>query len=1312
MSLSRPLPDPGKGLRFLSFDGGGIRAISQALMVKEMMDRIEAKYQLSNPPRVCDYFDMICGSGFGGILAIMCGILKMTGYQLVLEFVKLCKAVFSEGLDTTQRTTVLEREMKRMIGNYSTEGEERTMFSKDDPCKTFVCAAAFHNTGHPRLFRNYRARANPSIDCMLWEAACATASMPDLFEPIVIGDMNIGEMFVGGDLRWNNPTNELTREAADVFKNRRICSIINIGSGHSGHMSLSKGLADLFPRIALDCERVADDMERRFWKMPEVFWRLNVEQGLQSLVVELSNLDALVSHTHSYLQSARTTRNIDALLQDLIQRPERIPVDRISGEALVALEVLRRKLCPPPTQYFTGRRTDLKKLEEYFSLNRKPTSCRIAVLYGIGGGGKSQMGLEFVRQSQERFAEVVFIDASDKFTLENDLKTIAIGVSDEPTVEDALHLLRTTKEEWLLFLDNADDPSLDLGPYIMWPHGNVLITTRNHEVRVHAPDCNIWVDKLDLDDAVELLLRGVAAERTPETYEIATEIVQTLGCLALAVNQARGFLAQDICTLSEYLHIYMENRQTLLEDKLIQSTDDYRHTVYTTWTMSFNKLSSLATELLEFLCFMHHESIPSRIFEDARKFCTDDEDAVPTSLVNFLSSFEAAGSTWDILRFRMLVKEILSFSLIEFNPGNRTFSVHPLVQQVAQNQCLHSQQVIRSTQTLLSLATPIGETKEDIVMTLSLLPHLRASSQTGHDVYFTLLRFLGLIYQRGGMFEECVAVHKEEKSMVETEFGQEHPDTLRTMENLAHIHSKLGQHQDALKLQERVLELSPRIRGVESMYTLACMSDLAATYSALGQHTYALKLGQQALDLRTSNLGEDHPHTLTSLSNLAATYSDLGDHRNALKLEEQALELRRDVLGKEHPHTLQSMNNLASIYSKLGQHGDALELKEQVLELRTKILGKEHPDTLESMNNLASTYLDLGQPDDALKLSEQVVEFSVKNLQAEHPLTLTSMNNLALTYSYLERHEDALTLHEHVLELSIRIQGKDHPVTLQSMGNVARTYSDLGQHSNALRLMEQVLELRTYSQGEKHPDTLTSMGNLALTYSELGQHNDALKLHEQALELRTQILGEEHPDTLASMDNLAAIYSELGRHRDALKSQERALALRSQILGEEHPETLQNMNNLAVTYAELGQFSDALKLHEQTLELRTNILGDEHPGTLESMYNLAGTLSELDRPNDALKLEERVLELRMQVLGEEDPDTLTSMNNLAATYSELGRHSDALELHEQTLSMRRRVLGSEHPDTALSAMWIEELRDKMANAEPRRVLGKRKRLED
>ncbi|KAH8817674.1 hypothetical protein DL96DRAFT_1471569 [Flagelloscypha sp. PMI_526] len=300
-----------------------------------------------------------------------------------------------------------------------------------------------------------------------------------------------------------------------------------------------------------------------------------------------------------------------------------------------------------------------------------------------------------------------------------------------------MRLLRNRRDNWLLLLDNADDTSLDLRPYVSWPHGNVLITTRNHEVCVHAPECSIWVDRLDSEDEKKLLLRGVDVREISEANEKAAKIVHELRYLALAINQARAFIATRTCNLGKYLPIYMQNRRKLLADKAIQRTNDYKHTVYTTWTISFDKLSPDAAFLLELLSYMHHESIPCRLFEEAwRAFGRKWDSPIPQALVSFLSSFTSVAAEWDILRFRTLIREILSFSLIEFDTTNNSVSLHPLVQQWAQSHFQHHEEIIHLTQTLLSLAVPIVKSTQDYWLTISLLPHLRESTKTGVTLHF------------------------------------------------------------------------------------------------------------------------------------------------------------------------------------------------------------------------------------------------------------------------------------------------------------------------------------------------------------------------------------------------------------------------------------------------------------------------------------------------------------------------------------------------------------------------------------------------
>jgi hypothetical protein len=47
-------------------DGGGIRGLSELLILKEIMERIQFQQNLANAPLPCEYFDMIGGTSTGG----------------------------------------------------------------------------------------------------------------------------------------------------------------------------------------------------------------------------------------------------------------------------------------------------------------------------------------------------------------------------------------------------------------------------------------------------------------------------------------------------------------------------------------------------------------------------------------------------------------------------------------------------------------------------------------------------------------------------------------------------------------------------------------------------------------------------------------------------------------------------------------------------------------------------------------------------------------------------------------------------------------------------------------------------------------------------------------------------------------------------------------------------------------------------------------------------------------------------------------------------------------------------------------------
>src|SRR6266516_905790 len=63
--------------KILSLDGGGVRGLSSLLILRDIMEEVQKAEDKTEMPKPCDYFDLICGTSTGGLIAIMLGLLGM-----------------------------------------------------------------------------------------------------------------------------------------------------------------------------------------------------------------------------------------------------------------------------------------------------------------------------------------------------------------------------------------------------------------------------------------------------------------------------------------------------------------------------------------------------------------------------------------------------------------------------------------------------------------------------------------------------------------------------------------------------------------------------------------------------------------------------------------------------------------------------------------------------------------------------------------------------------------------------------------------------------------------------------------------------------------------------------------------------------------------------------------------------------------------------------------------------------------------------------------------------------------------------------
>ena len=69
--------------RILALDGGGVRGLSSLLILQKLMDEVADKKGDGKPALPCEYFDLICGTGTGGLIALMLGRLRMVWATLI-----------------------------------------------------------------------------------------------------------------------------------------------------------------------------------------------------------------------------------------------------------------------------------------------------------------------------------------------------------------------------------------------------------------------------------------------------------------------------------------------------------------------------------------------------------------------------------------------------------------------------------------------------------------------------------------------------------------------------------------------------------------------------------------------------------------------------------------------------------------------------------------------------------------------------------------------------------------------------------------------------------------------------------------------------------------------------------------------------------------------------------------------------------------------------------------------------------------------------------------------------------------------------
>jgi tetratricopeptide (TPR) repeat protein/CHAT domain-containing protein len=596
-----------------------------------------------------------------------------------------------------------------------------------------------------------------------------------------------------------------------------------------------------------------------------------------------------------------------------------------------------------------------------------------------------------------------------------------------------------------------------------------------------------------------------------------------------------------------------------------------------------------------------------------------------------------------------------------------------------------------------------GQYPQAVSLAAQALELARIHLGENHPDTATSLNNLAELYVSMGDYEAALPLYQQVLAIREEMLGKDTPAPTKVSNSITAMHEEhlsqlnqeveqlyqQGQYTQALDLATQSLELARTHLGETHPDTARSLNNLAGLYQAMGAYEQARPLYERALAIHEEVSGTTHPDTATSLNNLALLYASIGAYKQAQPLYERALAIYEEVFGATHPNTALSLNNLAVMYKSMGAYEQARSLHERALAIRKQILGSTHPDTAASLDNLAALYRAMGAYEQARPLCEQALAIREQSVGPIHPDTATSLSNLALLYASMGAYEQARPLYERALAICEEVFGATHPNTVTSLDNLAALYQSMGNYGAALPLHQRALAIYEEVLGAMHPDTAGSLGNLAGLYQAMGAYEQARPLHERALAIHEEVSGTTHPDTATSLNNLALLYATTTRPAEALDLMQRAAAIRDNLIGQLFAIT-SNSQRIAYLKTLTGEFdafvslvfqycrSDAAAVRTALdLVLRRKAIGAEaqavqHQALLGGKYNVTGDVDLALKLKQLQTVRERLIRKRLSSPGPEGLKAYIAL--LAEWETDKGRlEADlARKIPEMNLELRLR----------------------------------------
>ena len=657
-------------------------------------------------------------------------------------------------------------------------------------------------------------------------------------------------------------------------------------------------------------------------------------------------------------RQALTEKNVDRLkLEQLslhsqyvstVQDVEKIKIE-VDKIATAANDEFRYVFhAPRKNPWFGGRLSELEDLASLLRLyDASQSEVNIAAVCGLGGVGKTSLATEFAQQRKDFYTGGVYwFSGEDDTTFENSVNDVAtrLGTRSDSfglTFSATLAMISRNKNPWLIVLDNMDQLNLSVNIVKLvsgtWQHdvsGHLLITTRrkptalSNDIRGFDEKCCLSLRCFKIEEGKKFLCRRIGVVSEEEVDIVAKKLVQQLGGLPLALEQAGAYIKSLRCPISQYLELYDSQRLRLLNRQKATRVSEYdspeRLAVRTTWHLNFEHIKQTvddgkaASTFLYASAFLNPNEIQKDIINVGEPPVEDEEfgECVKTTLGRY--------QVLKLLTDFSLFKETLLSNL----------SVHHLVQEVIQETLNQEQQIqsIIDAIRMLHYAFQNCSSPDELLSSVTSKREERPSMvSSGNLSRFYMWHKLCLhSYELVKHLQRVVKQPDDHSAKVFQ------PETARIVYECA-IHlsanSKHDKAKEVANFANDIFNLSNQQVPASSVLPHSIpLPELVRRHVQYSCNTPATSNQDECEDGIEMAIDSVTPEQLEEMRVKGNNLFKMGSYLDALKMYSDAIDLSKNTAVFD----VRLLSNRASLYLKLGQYDEALQDAEDYIMQRPK----------------------------------------------------------------------------------------------------------------------------------------------------------------------------------------------------------------------------------------------------------------------------------------------------------------------------------------------------------------------------------------